>query len=139
MIALKAFYALIPKWLALALVAILLVTSGWCWTKMKYYQTQYKSVQADNVIFKANEVVYKNNEAVLKSSLSICQNSLLANAANCKAQAAVTTDTQNYRKQVSQICVKEDPNAKTSIIDAVALSNKLSARMSTPAASPVNH
>ena len=122
MVALKAFYDLIPKWLLMILVVALAVSSGWLWTKMKYYQVEYNSVKAANMIL-------KGNVETLTKDLDICTKALKAEADNASTQAGVTTDTQGFKKDIAKICVKEDANAKTKVVDAIRMSNNLADRL----------
>ena len=115
--ALKLVYDMIPKWLLMILVVALAVLSGWCWTKMKYYQVEYKSVKADNV------TLTKNVDTLTKD-LDICNKGLTAEADNCKRLLKIKDEACQEQQEICDICVKENPNAKTDIKDAVIMYNK---------------
>ena len=125
MIAIKAIYNLIPKWLLMILVVALAASSGYLWAKSAY-------LKIDNAKLANNNKILTGNVAALQTSLDTCTKSLKAESDNATTQADITTATQNNRKQIQSICVKEDPNAKTDIKDAIALSNSISDRILHP-------
>jgi hypothetical protein len=117
----SAIYALLPKWLLAILVVALLATSTYLYFEMEIYKIDAKELKADNVIL-------TNNAIVLRSALDTCTKSLKAEADNCITQQKITTETQGYKQQIDKICVKENPDDKTNISDAIKLSNLLSGR-----------
>jgi hypothetical protein len=115
-------YNLIPKWLLLILVVALAAVSAYVGIKMEYYKIDNAKLANDNKIL-------AGNVAALQTSLSTCTQSLKAEADNATRQGQITQGTQDNQKQIRNICVKDDPNAKTNINDAIALSNSISARL----------
>jgi hypothetical protein len=114
-------YNLLPKWLLLILTVALIGTSTYLYFEMEIYKIDAKELKADNLIL-------TNNVTVLRSSLDTCTKSLKAEADNCVTQQKITTETQTYKEQIDKVCVKENPDDKTNISDAVKLSNLLSSR-----------
>jgi hypothetical protein len=124
-IIMTTIYNLIPKWLLAILCVILLASSAVLTVRMYYYDIEAKKAKADNMIL-------TNNVTILTASLDTCTKSLKAEADNCARIEKVNIATQSYKKKISAICVKEGPNEKTNISDAISMSNALSDRLVYP-------
>ena len=116
-------YNLLPKWLLCVLVVTLLGSGIYLYFEMEIYKIDAKELKADNVIL-------TNNAVILKSLLDTCTKSLKAEADNATRTEKISITTEGYKKQIDQICVKEDANAKTDAAAAIKLSNDLSVRFS---------
>jgi hypothetical protein len=138
----SAIYAIIPKWLLLILVVLLLGSSGYLWTKMKYYQSDNRSLEADQ------KLLTENNK-VLTANLDTCTKAIAAGGEHYQRTDKIDLASDQYRKRIEDLCKKRMvcpevtcvegkcpeiigvPDDKTDLRNAIGIHNDLILRAKT--------